>query len=185
VLLLRGVFDYDYSEIAAMVGKSEANCRQIFRRAQAQVHAQRPRFEVAPETHTAVVSQFIAAVEKGEIDGLLQMLTEDVTFTSDGGGKASAAVNELVGPYKVVRFIMGLVTRGAGLFTAATCEINGRLGVLLYNLEGGLESAFSFEVVTDEDDPQHSSRIRHIYVTRNPDKLARLAEVVREQGKSS
>ncbi|MCC6455706.1 MAG: RNA polymerase sigma factor SigJ [Caldilineaceae bacterium] len=176
VLLLRGVFDYDYSEIAMMVGKSEANCRQIFRRAQAQVRAQRPRFDVAPETHTRVVNRFIDAVQGGDLDALLQTLTEDVTFTSDGGGKAVAVLKKLVSPPKVARFFMTLATQGAGLYTAATCQINGQLGVLLYNLDGTLETALSFQVIQDETDPTGGARIGNIYAIRNPDKLARLAQ---------
>lgn len=178
VLLLRGVFDYDYSEIAAMVGKSEANCRQIFRRAQAQVREQRPRFDVAAETHTAVVTKFLQAIQNGEMDELLHLLTEDVALSSDGGGKASAVRNKLVSAGKVTRFLMGLSTKGAGLFTVRTCEINGRLGVLLYNLEGGLENAFTFDIVQDETSGQ--ARICNIYAIRNPDKLARLASALEE-----
>jgi len=176
VLLLRGVFDYDYPEIATMVGKSEANCRQIFHRAQTQVHAQRPRFEVAPETHTAVVNQFLAAMQGGELDLLLQLLSEDVTFSVDGGGKASSVLNKLIGQYKVSTLLTAYVTKGKGLYTMATREINGHLGLLLYNLDGGLEGAFSFDVVPDENSAQGEARIRNIYVTRNPDKLARLAD---------
>ena len=178
VLLLRGVFDYDYGEIATMVDKSEANCRQIFHRAQTKVRAQRPRFDVAAETHSAVVNQFLAAMQGGELDVLLQLLTTDATFVSDGGGKASAALHKLVTPDKVLRFLLGLAKKGAGQFTLETYLINGQLGGLLYNLEGGLESAFTFDVVVDEDDPAHRARIRNIYAIRNPDKLARLADLV-------
>jgi RNA polymerase sigma-70 factor (ECF subfamily) len=173
ILLLRGVFDYSYPEIAAIVGKSEANCRQIFHRAQAQLKAQRPRFDVSPEDHAALVNQFIATLAKGEMDGLLQMLTDDVIFASDGGGKASAALNKLIGPDKVARFLMGLVTRGAGQFTVATRQVNGRLALLLYNLAGGLENIFTFQFVQDGSGPEQGARISHIYVMRNPDKLAR------------
>ena len=77
--------------------------------------------------------------------------------------------------------ILALATQGAGLFTAKLVEVNGRLGLLLYNLEGGLENAFAFDVVTDESDPQGRARIRNIYVIRNPDKLARLANAVGEE----
>ena len=178
VLLLRGVFDYDYPEIASMIGKSEANCRQIFHRAQAQVHAQRPRFDVSAETHADIVNRFIAAVQVGELDGLLNMLTEDVTFASDGGGKASTVLNKLIGPNKVARFLIGFSTKGAGQFTAETGEINGRLAVLLYNLEGGLEAVFAFQIIMDEKDPVGHARISNIYAMRNPDKLARLANTL-------
>ncbi len=180
VLLLRGVFDYDYPEIATMVGKSEANCRQIFHRAHTQVRAQRPRFDVAPEAHATLVNQFLVAVQAGELDGLLHLLTDDVTFAADGGGKASTALHKLTSPNKVARFILGLATKGAGLFTVATQQINGRLGVLLYNLEGGLDTAFVFQVVQDQDDPASAARIGHIYAIRNPDKLARLAHAVND-----
>ena len=178
VLVLRGVFDYDYPEIAVMVGKSEANCRQIFHRAQAQVRAQRPRFDVAPETHAALVNRFMAAVQGGDFDAMLQMLTGDVTFVSDGGGKASAILHPLTGPDKVQRFLVGLVAKGGHLFTVATGQINGRLGVLLYNLDGGLEAAFIFDVVPDATAPAGGARIGHIYAMRNPEKLARLAKAI-------
>ncbi len=182
VLLLRGVFDHEYAEIAAMVGKSEANCRQIFRRAQSQVRAQRPRFDVSAATHAAVVNEFIAALQGGAMDTLLQLLTEDASFSADGGGKASSALKRLEMPDNVVRFLHGLVTKGAGLYTATTHVINGRLGVLLYNLEGELTAAFTFDVVAGHDPGQGgagAARIRNIYAMRNPDKLARLAEAVR------
>jgi RNA polymerase sigma-70 factor (ECF subfamily) len=182
VLLLRGVFDYEYAEIAQMVGKSEANCRQIFHRAQSQVRAQRPRFEVSAETHAAVVNQFLTAMEGGEMDTLLQLLTEDATFSSDGGGKAIAVLKKLESADKVLRFLRALVTQGAGMFTVKTQMINGRLGVLLYNLQGGLENAFTFDVIAGDSSSasgEHGARIRNIYVIRNPDKLARLDAAVR------
>jgi hypothetical protein len=80
-----------------------------------------------------------------------------------------------VSPGKVARFFMVLATQGAGQYTAATCQINGRLGILLYNLEGELETALSFQVIPDETDPTRGARIGNIYAIRNPDKLARLA----------
>jgi RNA polymerase sigma-70 factor (ECF subfamily) len=116
------------------------------------------------------------AVKAGDLDGLLHLLTDDVTFAADGGGKASAVLNKLVSPIKVARLMLGLAAKGASLFTVATCEINGRLGVLLYNLEGVLDTAFSFDVVQDEADPSGSARIGNIYAMRNPDKLAHLAK---------
>lgn len=179
MLLLRGVFDYDYPEIATMVGKSEANCRQIFHRAQTQIHAQRPRFDVSAATHTAMVHQFINAVQMGELDGLLRLLTEDATFEADGGGKASTVYKKLVSANKVARLLLGFATKGAELFTYATQEINGRLGVLLYNLRGELDTAFVFQMVADANNPV-GARIDKIYVIRNPDKLARLAATASE-----
>lgn len=173
VLLLRGVFDYEYAEIATMVDKSEANCRQIFHRAQSQVRAQRPRFDVTAETHAALVNRFIDAVKGGDLDGLLQLLTADVTFAGDGGGKASTALKKLVG-LNAVRFLMAIAAKNAEHFTISARAINGRLAVLLYNLEGKLDTVFSFDVVPDETNAA-GARIANIYAVRNPDKLARLA----------
>ncbi len=167
ILLLRGVFDYEYAEIATMVGKSEANCRQIFRRAQSHVRAQRPRFDVEAETHAKLVGNFLAAVQRGDMDDLLQLLAEDAMFQSDGGGKASAAVHPLHTSTVVARFFLGLAARGRGDYTSRLCEINGRLGLVIFHSSGKLEVAFSFE--TDD------THIRRIHAIRNPDKLARLA----------
>jgi RNA polymerase sigma-70 factor (ECF subfamily) len=128
VLLLRGVFDYEYAEISRMVGKSEANCRQIFHRAQRQLRSKRPRFDVPEETHAAIVTRFLEAVDAGELDGLLQLLTTDVEMVSDGGGKASAIVRPLTGANVVARFWLGLAAKGRHLVTAATMPINGTVG---------------------------------------------------------
>ncbi len=171
VLLLRGVFDYEYAEISQMVGKSEANCRQIFHRAQRQVRSKRPRFDVPAETHAAMVMRFIQAVEAGELDGLLQLLTDDVEMMSDGGGKASAALWPVVGPNAVARFWLGLAAKGRDLYTVASIPVNGQLGIALYNLAGELETLLTFDVVADE---AGEARIAHMYAMRNPDKLARL-----------
>lgn len=174
VLLLRGVFDYDYPEIAAMVGKSEANCRQIFHRAQAHVRAQRPRFDVTAETHAGLVNHFLQAVQRGDLDGLLKLLAEDVTLQSDGGGKAAAAVHPLQTPEPVARFFLGLAARNRGDYTVQVRTVNGRLGVLIYHARGQLETVFSFE--TDDN------QIRQVHAIRNPDKLARLAQRLAEEG---
>jgi RNA polymerase sigma-70 factor, ECF subfamily len=120
-------------------------------------------------------------MQGGTMDTLLQLLTEDATFSADGGGKASATLKVLQGADKVMRFLQGVATKGAALFTTTTHIINGRLGVLLYNLEGSLEGAFTFDVTDDRtrgDEAVHAARIRNIYAIRNPDKLARLAEAV-------
>ena len=88
VFLLREVFDYDYAEIAAIVGKAEAACRQLFSRAKRHIAAGRPRFTPSPEAHRQIFTQFLRAVEQGELDGLMQLLADDVELWVDGGGKA-------------------------------------------------------------------------------------------------
>jgi RNA polymerase sigma-70 factor (ECF subfamily) len=87
VFLLREVFDYDYDEISRIVGKSEANCCQIARRARQSVAARRPRFERSPEQEERLTQQFVEACMNGDMEGLVGLLSEDATLWSDGGGK--------------------------------------------------------------------------------------------------
>lgn len=73
-LLLRQVFDQDYGDIAAMLGKSEASCRQLVHRAQEKVRDERPRFQASPEAHRALLAAFIQAASKGDRDAMAALL---------------------------------------------------------------------------------------------------------------
>ena len=88
VLLLRDVFDYGYDEIAAIVGKSEDNARQLAARARRQIEEGRPRFEASREQHDELARRFFAAAQKGDLGGLETLLAHDVVLHGDGGGKA-------------------------------------------------------------------------------------------------
>src|SRR5262249_36045357 len=91
VFLLREVFDYQYAEIAAIVGRAEAACRQLFSRAKRHIAASRPRFKASPQAHRQIFTQFLRAAEQGELSGLMQLLSDDVELWVDGGGKARGA----------------------------------------------------------------------------------------------
>lgn len=106
--LLREVFDYDYADIATIVGKSEANCRQIVRRAKASL--QMPDRPPQPPTELAqkAVEKFVAATTSGQVDELLALLAEDVTFYSDGGGKVRAAGQPIHSADHVCRLLVGI-----------------------------------------------------------------------------
>src|SRR6202022_4593472 len=84
IFLLHDVFAYDFHEIAGIVGKTEANCRQIARRARQQIQARRPRFDPDPVHREQLAQQFIAAVTNGDLTGLLATLANDVTLWTDG-----------------------------------------------------------------------------------------------------
>src|SRR5258707_4623113 len=96
VFLLSEVFDYEYAEIAQITGRDEAACRQLFSRAKKHISEHRPRFPASPEAHAKMVSRFMEACIAGDLDGLMNMLAEDVTAWSDSGGKASGAVRHPV-----------------------------------------------------------------------------------------
>src|SRR5690348_11291287 len=103
VLLLRDVFDYGYDEIARIVGKSEANVRQLASRARAHVEQARPRFRSSREQRDELARRFFAAVQEGDLAGLEALLAHDVVLTGDGGGKAPALARALRGRSRVAR----------------------------------------------------------------------------------
>src|SRR5215469_7238218 len=107
VFLLREVFEYDYAEIAAFLGKSEIACRQWFSRAKKHLADHRPRFQAAPETQRQLLVSFQRALQAGDMTAFMSMLAEDVTFWADGGGKVKGvATSQVSGRDAVVRFIL-------------------------------------------------------------------------------
>src|SRR5262249_47279756 len=109
VFLLHEVFDFDYAEIARVVDKTEANCRQILARARKHVGAPRQRFEADPTQATRLVERFTQAARAGDLEGLLGVLAEDITLWADGGGKVpGAALKPVHGATPVARFAVGI-----------------------------------------------------------------------------
>ncbi|MGZ3618477.1 MAG: RNA polymerase sigma factor SigJ, partial [Ktedonobacteraceae bacterium] len=107
VFLLREVFEYDYSEIATFLGKSEAACRQSFSRAKKHLADHRPRFHVPVDTQKQLLTGFLQALQAGEMSSLMNLLAEDVTFWGDGGGKVKgAATRPISGRVAVARFFL-------------------------------------------------------------------------------
>ncbi|MFL6307136.1 MAG: RNA polymerase sigma-70 factor [Candidatus Sulfotelmatobacter sp.] len=166
VFLLREVFEYDYSEVARIVGQSEVNCRQILRRARQHIEAMRPRFEVPERKRTDLFDRFLEAVGTGEMGGLLDLLAKDVVLHSDGGGKGVAVPNEVRGADKVARGILGglqrLVPRN---LVRRLGHINGSPGVINY-LEGKPHSVVTLEI--------RDGLIREIFIITNPEKLSHI-----------
>src|SRR5439155_26434045 len=139
VFLLHEVFDYPYAEIAAIIGREEAACRQMFSRAKKHIADHRPRFKPSKEAHRQILDQFIQATVTGELDGLMHLLTEDVTMWADGGGKArGAAIHPLYGREAVARFVVKSVRYATGDFHIALAEVNGELAVIVRNEHGVL-----------------------------------------------
>jgi RNA polymerase sigma-70 factor, ECF subfamily len=170
VFLLREVFEYEYSEIASIVGQSEVNCRQIQRRARQHVNAARPRFEAPMPTRDDLLGSFLDAIGTGEMQGLLDLLSKDVVLHSDGGGKAIAVPNEVHGADKVARGIFGALRRLVpGNLVRKLVQINGEPGLVNY-LDGKPHSVLTIAVDGD--------RIRAIYVITNPEKLAHLPDLL-------
>jgi len=162
VFLLREVFDYDYGEISEIVGKSEANCRQIARLARQSVAARRPRFECSLETEKRLTERFVEACMSGDMEGLLGILSEDVTLWSDGGGKVAAAPYPIYGSEKVARFLVGVLRTVPPGFFAHPARINGEPGVVGF-VDGRPTGVVALDVAED--------RIHGVRIVVNPDKL--------------
>jgi RNA polymerase sigma-70 factor (ECF subfamily) len=163
VFLLREVFDYDYSEVAKVVGQSEINCRKILSRAKQHVTEGRPRFDVSPDEQQGLLQHFIDATAHGDMQGLLALLSKDVVLYTDGGGKAVAVPNPVYGAEHVARFfIEGGKKLMPGGITRCFAEINEQPGVVAYD-HGHVFGVLVVDIA--------GSRIRNIYVVRNPDKL--------------
>src|SRR5258708_520464 len=166
VFLLREVFDYEYSEIAAALGQSEANCRQILRRARQHVRAERPRFKPTAEEHDVLLERFQQAALSGDVGALESLLSADVVLHTDGGGKAPALPNLVRGANSVARAIIGGMTRQAlRNLVERMLQINGESGLVTY-LNGRPFGVFTIQV--------RDGRIASIYGITNPDKLAHL-----------
>ena len=164
VFLLREVFEYEYAEVASILGQSEANCRQILRRARQHVSAMRPRFTTSKHKQSDLFERFLSAVRTGEMEDLLALLAEDVVLHSDGGGKAIAVPNLVQGSNNVARGILGSFKKliPANLVRRLAL-INGEPGLVNY-LDRKPHSVLTIDV--------SEGRIRTIYIVTNPEKLS-------------
>lgn len=162
VYLLREVFDYDYAEVARIVDRNEANCRQMVKRAKDHLAAQRPRFEAQPEEHTRLLMAFAEACTSGDMNGLVALLSEDVVAFSDGGGKVTAARNPIYGPDKVARFVMSTFAKRPIHFAVEARPVNGQPAFVCY------DNRQPFLIQTIE---VANGQIQRIYLILNPDKL--------------
>lgn len=168
--LLHEAFDCGYGEIAPMLGVSEANCRQIVRRARQRVQRDRPRFEVTDAARRRLLETFHAALQAGDRDALLGLFAADASWIADGGGKTAAASKAVHGAARIAKLLAGVGGRMArkypGRITARLLPINGHTG-LVTCIDGRPRMAISIE--TD------GVRILAGYNVVNPDKLRGIA----------
>jgi RNA polymerase sigma-70 factor, ECF subfamily len=167
--LLHDVFDTPFSEIAAMLGRTEASCRQLASRARRAVRDNRPAPAQAPDNHARLLQAFGDAVASGNVAQLAELLREDAVALTDGGGRKTAARNPIIGADKIARFFIGIAAKNAGHdMRIEPAMINGAFGALLY-LDGELDSTMSMAI--------DGEKIAAIYIVRNPDKLRHLPAV--------
>jgi RNA polymerase sigma-70 factor (ECF subfamily) len=165
VFVLREAFDVPYADIADVVGRSEANCRQLLFRARRKLQGAEPERPVSAVEQRALLDRFLGAVESGDLSELNTLLSEDVIAWNDGGGKVRAALRPVRGRAQVIAFLQGLLTR-YGLGATSRILVNGQPG--LQTGISGLRQVVAMEY--------SGGRIRGIYVMLNPDKLSRAAQ---------
>jgi RNA polymerase sigma-70 factor, ECF subfamily len=167
VFLLREVFDYPYEEVAEIVGKSPANCRQILARAHTHVDEGRRRFDVSREERDEVAQRFLAAWEEGDTDGLIELLAADAVVYGDGGGKAPSLPTPLVGAERVAKALVGWGRRARELgLTHRAALVNGEPGIAFADADGRTVWVSAFEVA--------EGVVVAVRSVLNPDKLAHI-----------
>ncbi|GGX14707.1 RNA polymerase sigma factor SigJ [Streptomyces lomondensis] len=158
--VLHDVFRYPFAEVAEIVGRTPAACRQLASSARRRVRAARP--PAAPAAERAdLVRAFRRAWEAKDIDGLVGLLAPDATATGDGGGLVTAALHPVEGAEQIARFFVDRSRAVPGV-TILECAVNGQPG-LMAQKDGVTVSVLAFDVA--------DGRITRIWAVLNPDKL--------------
>ncbi len=170
VFLLREVFQFGYDEVADIVGKSEVNCRQIFARARRHIDAGRPRFEASQAERDSLAREFLAAAERGDVQGLVRLLGNDVVFYGDGGGKATAVREPIQGRDRVGRLLLGLLAWAKQReLRVRPAAVNGQPGAMTLDSEDRVVNVVCLDI--------HDGAIQAIRSVANPDKLRHVGPV--------
>jgi RNA polymerase sigma-70 factor (TIGR02957 family) len=171
VLLLHDVFDYGYPKIAAIVGKSEDNVRQLATRARKHVEQHRPRFQTTREQREELAARFFAAAEQGDLAGLEALLAHDVELTADGGGKVPALARPLRGRSRVARTLINSLIFGSRIpgLSLRHVEVNGGPGAVVLDAQQRLIGVLALDIT--------GGQVRGISSIANPEKLTHLGPV--------
>ena len=170
VFVLREVFAFGFDDIAAAVGRSEAACRQLLVRARRHMNEGRPRFEADRRERQELARRFFAALARGDVDGLRELLSADVQLVGDGGGRAPQLARAVAGAENVARLLAAVhpVMAQVGI-TFETREVNGQPGALFRDRDGRILHILALDVLDGE--------IRTVRSVINPDKLGHLGPV--------
>ena len=168
--LLHDVFGYGHDEIAAIVETTPANARQIASRARRRVQAERPRFDPSPEERERLAARFFAAVTSGDVEGLVQVLADDVVVYGDGGGKVPQWAAPIVGAERVARLFAGLGRQMGEVGVALERRtVNGQPAAVVVDPEGAVVAVWVLDVA--------DGRVGAVRSVINPEKLGHLGRV--------
>lgn len=133
VFVLREAFGYDHRSIAETLACSQANSRQLYRRAAHRLRDARARFEPDPDTWQQLVERFLAAASGNDLAQLEQVLAAEVVSWSDGGGQARAARRPVIGRARVARLVAGLMRQADEHVDISVREVNGEPALLAHS----------------------------------------------------
>ena len=170
VFVLREVFGFGFPEIAPVVGRSEAACRQLAVRARRHVDAGRPRFEADRREREKLAAQFFDALREGDVDGLQELLAADAQLAGDSGGKAPALARSIIGAEKVARVLVSVFPWLVRIdITLEPHEVNGQPGAIFRDRDSRVVFTWTLDVL--------DGRIQTIRSVINPDKLRHVGPV--------
>ena len=159
--ILHDVFRYSFAEVAEIVGRTPAACRQLASSARRRIRASRPPATPAAQ-QAGIIRAFKQAWEAKDIDALIGLLDPDATAIADGGGRATTFLRPIEGSEQIARAWVEIANRAPGNMTFLERTVNGQPGLVAQH-GGVIVTVFAFDVAGD--------RIKHIWVVRNPEKL--------------
>ncbi|MGW5669956.1 RNA polymerase sigma factor SigJ [Micromonospora sp. NPDC003776] len=165
VYVLHTAFALPYAEIADVLDRSAADCRQLHRRAVARLADERRRFTAAPAEQRRLLDAFLAAARQGDLARLTALVAADATAWSDGGGRVRAARKPLHGADRIARFFAGVYGPRRPGIAAVPTELNGAPALVL-TWPTGVRYTLTVTAA--------GGRITALYLVGNPDKLVGL-----------
>ncbi|MCA1829427.1 MAG: sigma-70 family RNA polymerase sigma factor [Gemmatimonadales bacterium] len=168
VLLLHEVFDFAHAEIAELLGKTEAACRQLLARARQNVAAERRALAASSDEHRRLLRAFLKAASVGDVEELKTLLAGDAVMIADGGPRGVRVKGvrnlprPLVGGDKIAAFVATFARRRDGPLEQHECELNGRPAIVA--MQGGRPVVAILLSVAD-------GRIRRLFLQADPARL--------------